>query len=538
MVPPAPGSPPSAARSATDAPGAPGVFALPDDLTGEDVLERLAAAFVVRVCPTEPVDRTLLDTFDARLGRAGGLLWLERGPESSSLQWRRGTLVTPPVPLRNGSAPAFSDELPTDRLRDEIGPLADPRRLVPTVRLVGERRALDILDRVRKTVARVVLDDRLAHGPGRRDGRRLPARLRLIPVRGYDEHRLVAAFLEQELGLTPIEDDEIEAALRCVGREPGLDPCTPRPLLTPDLPAEEAVRAVLKELLRVIRENEHGVDDARDIEFLHDFRVAVRQTRSVLGQIRDVLPDKIVERHSEEFRWLGQRTGPARDLDVLTEQWPELLSGLEPELAADLAPVRALLDAQRGAARRRLTKDLGSARYRRLVEGWAQALIRPVKGPERAELTIGEVASAAIERAWRRVRRKGRRLQDDAPAEHFHDLRIAAKKLRYLIALFGSLGGSGRTQEAVAVLKRMQNRLGDFNDACQQADWLRAAARELRDDSRVEVGTLLAAGRLLERIEAGGARLQVASREAFAVFDQPQHRKLFTGLLKRGGKHR
>ena len=54
-----------------------------------------------------------------------------------------------------------------------------------------------------------------------------------------------------------------------------------------------------------------------DTEFLHDFRVALRRTRSLLGQIRDVFPAAAVEHFSSEFSWIGRLTGPPRDLDVL-----------------------------------------------------------------------------------------------------------------------------------------------------------------------------------------------------------------------------
>ncbi len=525
-------SPDSAEPTGTE----PSVFSLPEaggEGDGASVFARLAEAFTVRAGPGEPLDRTLIDTFDARLGRGGGDLWLERGAERSALLWHRRGLRTPPVPLDpvlldNGALPAFAEELPAGRLRDEVGALAAPRRLMPTVRLVGQRHGLDVLDGVRKTVARVVLEERVAHAPGRRQGRRLPPLLRVVPIRGYDDHRRVTRFLVEQLGLTPTADGDVAAALRSVGRQAGQDPCTPRPELTPEVPAEEAVRAVLKELLRIIRITEDGVDDARDIEFLHDFRVAVRQTRSILGQLREVLPERLVAHHRNEFRWLGQATGPARDLDVFISDWPALLADLGPELSDDLAPALAYLRRERDAARRRVRKALLSARYRRLVEGWALQLTRPVHGPALAEVSIDEVAARAIERAWRRVRRKGRRLDAEAPIADYHDLRIAAKKLRYLIALFGGVFDKRRTKQAVTVLKRLQTTLGDAHDAAQQADRLRAVAGALRDDRKADTATLLAIGRLIERIEGRGAALQAGSREAHEQFAHRRNRTLFT----------
>jgi CHAD domain-containing protein len=70
-------------------------------------------------------------------------------------------------------------------------------------------------------------------------------------------------------------------------------------------------------LLQIIIRNEPGVRAALDSEFLHDYRVAIRRTRSLLRQIRNVFPDDAVEHFSSEFSWIGRLTGPSRDMDVL-----------------------------------------------------------------------------------------------------------------------------------------------------------------------------------------------------------------------------
>ena len=63
--------------------------------------------------------------------------------------------------------------------------------------------------------------------------------------------------------------------------------------------------------------NEPGVRANLDTEFLHDFRVAIRRTRSLLRQIRHVIPLDVGRYFSTGFSWVGRLTGPLRDLDVL-----------------------------------------------------------------------------------------------------------------------------------------------------------------------------------------------------------------------------
>ena len=68
--------------------------------------------------------------------------------------------------------------------------------------------------------------------------------------------------------------------------------------------------SVLLHLLSAMRANEEGTLRDLDTEFLHDFRVAVRRTRSALSQIKDVLPAEIEERYRAEFGWLDRSPAP------------------------------------------------------------------------------------------------------------------------------------------------------------------------------------------------------------------------------------
>ena len=55
------------------------------------------------------------------------------------------------------------------------------------------------------------------------------------------------------------------------------------------LPAVDGYRAVLANLAITIRANWQGTIDQSDTEFLHDLRIAVRRTRTVLGEAKGVL---------------------------------------------------------------------------------------------------------------------------------------------------------------------------------------------------------------------------------------------------------
>ena len=75
------------------------------------------------------------------------------------------------------------------------------------------------------------------------------------------------------------------------------------------------------------------------MEFLHDYRTAVRRTWSALSQIPDVFPPRTTERYKEAFALLGEQTNQLRDLDVYLLSEPEYRA-MFPEAMRDyISPV-------------------------------------------------------------------------------------------------------------------------------------------------------------------------------------------------------
>jgi len=123
-----------------------------------------------------------------------------------------------------------------------------------------------------------------------------------------------------------------------------------------------------------MRENLPGLLDDRDTEFLHDFRVAVRRTRSTLKLGRAVLPEAMRNRWEPAFKGLGDATTPLRDLDVYVLDLPTMAGWLVSANPADLEPFAAHLRARRLGERRNLVSELRSAGFLRLLRDWEQEL--------------------------------------------------------------------------------------------------------------------------------------------------------------------
>jgi CHAD domain-containing protein len=437
-----------------------------------------------------------LDTFDWRLHSAGLVLRqrnLANGRAARSAgangSGRPGELVlTTAAGDQVASAslmaprwPALLGAIPPGPLRDQLGPVAGVRALLPLARADGTLTLLRVLDGEQKTIARIRLEVASLTQPA---GRRLPARLVLTPVRGYQSETGRAARLLAAGGFEPSYGSVLAAVLAGTGRQPGDYPGSVAVTLPAPAPARAAVAGVLLGLADTIEANVGFVIGDVDIEFLHDLRVAVRRTRSALKLAGDVLPGGLAARFAPEFKWLGDLTTPTRDLDVSLAGFGGLAERLRAAAPADLEPLRAQLAQRRAAERRKLLRGLRSARFAGLMTAWRAALNDAADRPGRGGAQgpdIGSLAADRIGRAYRQVTRRGAamsaaRTAGGPPAEDMHALRKRCKELRYLLEFFGSLYEPAALRRAVKHLKGLQDCLGDFQDAEVQREEIREFA--------------------------------------------------------------
>jgi len=285
--------------------------------SARDAVRSLEQAFRTRREGRSRARRSYYDTFDWRLHRDGGTLSTESADRISWLRWLKEDGSTRQR-LPTKEVPAFAWDLEVETFRNDLGRVIEMRRLLLVAHVDVQGETLAILDRREKTVARVHVEHGTATaGEGATNARSMVERLRVAPVRGYVRPRdAVVRHLEQTLGLRRQEGGEFGLALETLGLHPGSYSSKLDVALAPRARADEAVRKILSTLLATMRANEDGTRRSLDSEFLHDFRVAVRRSRSCLGQVKEVLAPDDTERFRRDLAWLSDETGRARDLDV------------------------------------------------------------------------------------------------------------------------------------------------------------------------------------------------------------------------------
>lgn len=254
-----------------------------------------------------------------------------------------------------------------------------------------------------------------------------------------------------------------------------------RPAMTAEEPADAAVAAVLLTQFDGVEENLVGTLADTDPEYLHDLRVGVRRTRSLLKLTGDVLPRRLAPRYAGRFKWLGDLTTPVRDLDVHLLAFDELAAEVRPGRRRDLKPFREHLERQRSTHFDALTRGLSGIRFTTMRQRWRQELNSSLDGADPTRRTVptaGELAAKRLGKARRAVAKRAGAVTPDSPADAVHDLRKRAKELRYLLETFAPLYGK-RARKAVKDLKRVQDLLGAFQDAHVQLFAVREYAEGL-----------------------------------------------------------
>ncbi|MGD8327932.1 MAG: CHAD domain-containing protein [Acidobacteriota bacterium] len=270
--------------------------------------------------------------------------------------------------------------------------------------------------------------------------------------------------------------------------------------LASTLSAGAALKKIHRELRRRIEANQLGVRDVLPGDYLHDFRVAVRRTRTGLRQLKRVYPTADRKRFADDFQWLSKTSNDARDLEVYLQSFDTFSEALGADAVDALAAFIGFLREHEQRERGRCTEAIESPRYRSLMSDWRDFLQQPADpddGPD-AGRPVREVAATRIATAYERVRHRSKDLHLGAPAAAFHRLRLDCKKLRYLLEFFADLFEGNDGARAIVALKQTQDSLGAINDLHVQAGWLERFAGQ-ETDATLALGKHLRQRHLAER---------------------------------------
>lgn len=441
-------------------------FRLPD-------LDGVAPGARTRRRETVDLDATYFDTADLRLGRRGITLRHRRRGARETWTLKLPVSSTDPAVLARSEIDVTG---PPGDVPDELALLvaADVRTapLVRVARLVTVRRRTLVLGADDAPLAEID-DDEVSV----MDGGRVAARFREVEVE-------VAEDVPDEVARRVV-DRLVRAGAEPGGNLPKLARAVgPRFLQPPDaapvdlgpepLAGDVVVAAIRSGVTRLIQHHPAAVIGV-DLEGVHQMRVAARRLRSDLRTFRPLVDRDMTDPLRDDLRWLGEELGAVRDPDVLGEQLREVAAtALEPSDADVLDAVVARVGAHREEAVAELHQALGSDRYRQLLDRLV-ALADDVPLRKAARDQALDVVPGLVAKPWRALVARVEGLGDEPADADLHEVRKAAKQVRYATEAVAPVVGR-RARKAGKGVKQVQEVLGDLNDTVVAEEWLRTVA--------------------------------------------------------------
>jgi CHAD domain-containing protein len=223
----------------------------------------------------------------------------------------------------------------------------------------------------------------------------------------------------------------------------------------------DAGRHTVNRLASRVRKRAKAIHGHAGVDEVHDLRTATRRLRTAIELHGEEAPRKRRDAVEDELKRVTRRLGAVRDLDVLLQALDGSALDLPDSLdARGLEPLRDAFRAERAAGARRLRAELGRRRFRRALRG-AKRLVAPGRNPNPSEDRVATRAPGLIWDAFGVVLAYEVDPRTADPAA-IHEVRIAAKKLRYTLEAFEDSLEPGAT--LIEDVKALQDSAGSMHD--------------------------------------------------------------------------
>lgn len=245
------------------------------------------------------------------------------------------------------------------------------------------------------------------------------------------------------------------------------------PLAATDRLADAGRRLLRSYFCRLLLE-EKGVRQNIDPEAVHDMRVATRRLRAILQIISEVAPANDVRYFRKELRRLANTLSGMRDADVFLNAVATYAKHLPPDTLSNLDTLSSALRNDREAGFAAAIDYLNSERYEDFKRDFAAFMTDDASGWD-TETRLRDRAGSIIWQHYEALRMYELQIdlsRDLEPQiEELHNLRIAGKRMRYVLEMFADATGS-QTDKALKPLKDMQEHLGTLQDIAVADDYL------------------------------------------------------------------
>lgn len=242
------------------------------------------------------------------------------------------------------------------------------------------------------------------------------------------------------------------------------------------------VQKVLLTRFDEMAEFRHAATGFAEIKGVHDMRVAARRLRSALRDIGPFLAKEPLKEIKKELKTISDALGEVRDRDVAIGALKKMSDEARgAEVKTGLAKlIEENIDA-RNLARLELTSAINSGDIDDLSKRFAAAIKEAARYADK--ISFENAGSNIVAQNLDEMLDLAPRLYKPFKQKGLHDLRIAAKRLRYSLELF-ALCGAAEAKPLAKEISKMQTALGDVHD-CDL--WIEDLGTRLQNEDNEDV---------------------------------------------------
>ena len=242
-----------------------------------------------------------------------------------------------------------------------------------------------------------------------------------------------------------------------------------------DNPAR-ADRNVLQKLRKLFKKTlgyREKVLAGGDDEDLHQLRVSVRTAVSLLESFALLWEEGTAQKYRNMLKEILSITNHKRDLDVMKKRLKKVEKSITDKHVMK-AHKKLMKEIRTWIAReqRYIVAYLQSSRFEEILQEYDRFLKEEaeLKRTLYGDYAIKAVCSHIVCRRFEKIRKMHKKIDYKKEWEKLHKLRIAFKKLRYLLENCDTFARSKSMEEALTAMKKLQKSLGAFHDAHQQRE--------------------------------------------------------------------
>ncbi|HUO41347.1 MAG TPA: YfcE family phosphodiesterase [Methylomirabilota bacterium] len=247
-------------------------------------------------------------------------------------------------------------------------------------------------------------------------------------------------------------------------------------------------------LLRQVKELENQIDGVRkskDIEYIHKLRVASRRLRAGLSIFGECFEPKLGRRWRKTIKNLTRSAGAARDADVQIAFLENYSRTTQDGKAAD--DIDYVITSKK-KRRKTMQSDVLKVLKDLVDSEVLDEIIDSCKGIARNSGHRNVIRFYTYEKAYNHISTRldqmltfGQFVHDEAAVTKHHELRIAAKRLRYTLEIFSAIYKRGLGDQ-IALLKKFQDVLGEMHD---YDVWIQELSSDIPAEAKYGISILL-----------------------------------------------